>query len=205
MASGIYAITNETSGKKYVGASKDIHKRWIFHKWQLNKGLHPVKELQNDWDKKNNFDFCIIEECAVEDLDEREIYWIGKLNTREVGYNTTIGGRGIVGLERTSEHCQHISESLKGRVSSMKGRKFTEEHRKKIALALTGNKNTGCGAKNHASRAVRSKTTGKIYECAADAGRDSGCKGKYPSSNILLCCKGQKQKAYGQEWEFYNE
>ena len=203
--SGIYKIQNSNTGKIYVGASRNIHKRWIFHRWQLKKGIHPIKSLQKDWDKGHNFDFEIIEECDADLLDEREIFWIKELKANSTGYNSTIGGRGIIGLERTPEHCQHISESLKGRISPMKGRKFSAKHRDRIAKALKGNHNSGFGAQNHASRAVRSITTGKIYECAADAGRDSGCKGNYPSSNILMCCKGHKATAYGQKWEFYNE
>lgn len=134
---------------------------------------------------------------------DREIYWIEKLKAKENGYNATIGGKGIVGLKRTSEHCKHLSEALKGRISPMKNKRFTDEHKKKISNALKGNHNSGYGANNHASRAVRSKTTGKIYACASDAGRENGSKSAYPCVNILKCCKGQKASAFGQQWEFY--
>lgn len=41
---------------------------------------------------RENFSFTILEECELELLKEREIYWIEKLKTYDNGYNATRGG-----------------------------------------------------------------------------------------------------------------
>lgn len=43
----------------------------------------------------NNFDYEILEECDIDKLNEREIYWIQKLKSHvlEHGYNVTYGDR----------------------------------------------------------------------------------------------------------------
>jgi group I intron endonuclease len=204
MTTGIYCIRNTQNGKLYVGESKNIHKRWIFHKWKLNKGIHYIKEMQAEWTaNKAVFSFEIIEECPADELYEKEKYWINKLNSINKGYNSAVGGSGIVLPVRTPEHNRHISEALKGRVSPMKDKKFTAEHKMKISKALKGNTNAGFGKDNHASKPVRSITTGIEYECANQAGILCGSKAKdTPGANITACCNKRRQFAFGQKWEY---
>ena len=35
--SGVYKITNKINEHSYIGSSIDIYKRWITHKWYLNR------------------------------------------------------------------------------------------------------------------------------------------------------------------------
>ena len=94
---GIYCVENMINNKKYVGLSKNIKKRWADHR---NKALHSVRE--DDLRKPlyiaikkyglENFSFYILEECPIENLKDREIYWIDKLNSYHDGYNATPGG-----------------------------------------------------------------------------------------------------------------
>lgn len=95
--SGIYVITNNINNKQYVGLSKDCWKRWADH---FSKSYYSKKE--DDLKKalymamrkygRENFSFSILEECPEEQLSEREIYWINKLDTYHNGYNETPGG-----------------------------------------------------------------------------------------------------------------
>lgn len=88
---GIYCITNNINNLKYVGQSRHIEQRFREHKnssyLQNTAFSKALKEYGVD-----NFTFSILEECKIEELDEREIYWINKLNTYNKGYNMTFGG-----------------------------------------------------------------------------------------------------------------
>lgn len=106
---GIYKITNKINNKVYIGQSKDIYKRWIQHKTQLDREVKENSHFQNAWNKygKENFRFKVIEKCHEDDLNNREIYWINEYNSFDsnYGYNKTTGG----GQGRdVSEDTRHI-------------------------------------------------------------------------------------------------
>lgn len=97
---GIYVITNKINGKKYVGQSKDIFERWRQHEQNFRLKLYNYVIYQA-FEKYGfeNFEFSILEETKIEDLDEREKYWIKTLHTyvkdpKCQGYNMTLGGEG---------------------------------------------------------------------------------------------------------------
>ena len=72
--SGIYKIVNRTNGKYYVGSSNNIKRRWINHKYMLNKNYHDNKHLQSSWNKygSGNFEFIIVEYVSENDLIDVE-------------------------------------------------------------------------------------------------------------------------------------
>jgi len=59
----IYAITNETTGKRYVGCTLDRGARWSNHRSALRHNRHWVRELQDDWNALGweRFPFTILE------------------------------------------------------------------------------------------------------------------------------------------------
>lgn len=93
----IYLITNTVNGKIYVGQTK----RNIESRWKEHRRISPAKIAKFGATplfraiKKYGVDaFTIeqLEECDNALLDEREIYWIDKLNARTIGYNIAKGG-----------------------------------------------------------------------------------------------------------------
>lgn len=93
----IYKITNLVNNKIYIGqTSLTIRKRWETHikkaKAHTNRYLY---DAMNHYGY-NNFIIEQLEECAKEDLDNREKYWISFYNSMDpnVGYNLTAGGGG---------------------------------------------------------------------------------------------------------------
>ena len=47
----VYVITNDGTGKKYVGSSANPKKRFQSHMSMLRSGNHPVEDFQDDYDK----------------------------------------------------------------------------------------------------------------------------------------------------------
>lgn len=206
MNSGIYYIKNKSNGKVYVGQSVNINKRFLSHKTYLRNNDHWLKELQDEWnDDESVFEFGVIEYCVHEKLNERERFWIARYKEITRVYNMSDGGSGPCGYKWTKAHREHEKIGMVGRNPSMRGRKFSEEHRRRISEALKGNTNARYGKDHPLSRPVRSITTGKEYECANAAGKDCGSHSNYPGSNILACCAGRRERAYGQQWEYIDK
>ena len=88
----IYKITNKVNGKSYIGQTRyTIEFRWRqhLHKKDNTYFHNAIRKYGAD-----NFIVEKLEECNIEDLNEREIYYIAKYNTFKDGYNLTIGGDG---------------------------------------------------------------------------------------------------------------
>ena len=79
---GIYRIHHVESGRCYVGQSATIGRRWAEHRSLLKLQKHKSRKLQNVWNKygPGAFEWEVLEECAVEQLTEREQYWIDQLH-----------------------------------------------------------------------------------------------------------------------------
>ena len=96
---GIYKIKNLINGKIYVGQSNNIERRFAQHKSPYEQARFSDKPLYKAFLKYGieNFDFSIIEECSIEQLNDREKFWISELNTliHQNGYNITSGGDGV--------------------------------------------------------------------------------------------------------------
>jgi group I intron endonuclease len=96
---GIYKILNP-KGKIYIGQSVNIEKRKYYY-----QTLHCQKQimLYNSLKKYGweNHHFEVIEECSVEQLDVREMYWGQFYNTLEDGLNLRLGKGGGLMSEKT--------------------------------------------------------------------------------------------------------
>lgn len=87
----IYCITLP-NGKKYVGQSATIQRRFHQHRTSVRKGdRNNAKNFYDDWRKFGieTAVFEILEEkiATKEKALEREYNWVAKLNTVENGYN----------------------------------------------------------------------------------------------------------------------
>ena len=92
----VYLVTNTINNKKYVGQTQRILSERINEHRRSKTSViyHAIKK----YDRKN-FTVDILDECkTIDELNEREIYWIKKLNTKTPnGYNLTDGGVGTTG------------------------------------------------------------------------------------------------------------
>lgn len=102
---GIYAIHNVVNDKYYIGQAQDINNRWIRHRSNLKNNTHDNSHLQNAYNKygKENFEYLVIEECEIYELDEKEITYIQQYDSYNNGYNQDLGGKGCRGYRHTEE------------------------------------------------------------------------------------------------------
>lgn len=95
---GIYKITNQLNGKIYIGQSNDIIRRWNYYKNPPNSlGYKSLIIAAIQKYGIDNFKFEVIEECSVEELNVKEIYWIAFYDSYNNGYNLTRGGDHNIG------------------------------------------------------------------------------------------------------------
>lgn len=116
---GIYKITNLLNNKVYIGQSVNIARRWKDHR---SRPFQQGEDFERNYlyraIRKNgleNFSFEIIEECAQEELNEKEKYWIShyKSYLEDFGYNQTLGGDSAVTFCKiTDEQLVEIYELL---------------------------------------------------------------------------------------------
>ncbi len=111
---GIYKITNQTNDKVYIGKSVDILTRWRHHERELQRGKHCNVHLQASWNKHGelSFKFEVVEVCDETLLKEREIYWMGVLNSLKPGWGYNIADES---KETKDKHLNNKNSEGKGR------------------------------------------------------------------------------------------
>ena len=93
----IYKIINDINGKIYIGKTAfTIERRWKEHCQDAKRSSKEHRPLYSAINKYGieNFHIEIVEECTLEELDEKERFWIESYNSFSNGYNATIGGDG---------------------------------------------------------------------------------------------------------------
>lgn len=87
---GIYKITNIKNGMCYVGQALDAAERWKQH---IRRGIGADSPTRNKLYPAmlsfgvENFTFELIEECAPEELNEKEQFWQNYFKAKEFGYS----------------------------------------------------------------------------------------------------------------------
>lgn len=129
---GIYKITNPNN-KIYIGQSVNIEKRFKEYK-NIHTTIKQQIKIYNSLKKYGweNHKFEIIEECSLEQLNEREIHWglYYKTLESEFGLNLRLGkGRGL------------LSQEIKDRIGDKNKKPKPKDFGKKISLLKKGKPN----------------------------------------------------------------
>ena len=91
----IYKITNHVNGKSYIGQTiTSINTRMLKHFSNAKKATTGIDYAIQKYGKEN-FEIEQVCECANENLDDLERYYIQYYNTYNDGYNLTTGGQDI--------------------------------------------------------------------------------------------------------------
>jgi group I intron endonuclease len=173
---GIYKITSP-SNKIYVGQSINIEKRFGQYK-RLDCKKQP--KLYNSLVKYgvDIHKFEIIEECNLEQLNKREIYWKQYYNTINEGLNCELFdiGQGyrsdevktkisnsLKGKPKSQEHCLNLSKARIGIPSKRKDKPDLKQ--KGVSKPTAGGKGkpkVGAGPKK--GNSIMNTITGEIYD-----------------------------------------
>ena len=133
---GVYEIRNLVNGKSYIGStSSSFGKRLRNHRNALEAGTHPVKYLQNAWNKHGSrcFRFSILEVCPPHLCVQREQKYIDESWSWmfEFGYNRRKLAGSNLGIKLKASTKRKLSQAKRGKPKS-------EEHKRKISEALKG-------------------------------------------------------------------
>lgn len=151
---GIYAIVNTKTCKRYIGSACNVPKRWSTHKNQLRNGRHHNTHLQRSFDKYGEvvFQFQYLEKVSRCKLISVEQEWIDRLWDEGL-YNVRRDAASNLGVKHTEEARQKMRENYSGmtperqaasRLHSdrMTGRVATVETRKKMSKSKLGYSHT---------------------------------------------------------------
>lgn len=140
----IYKITNQVNGKIYIGQTiKSCYKRFREHIYTANYlNERKIKNLPYFYKaiiKYGEMSFVVEPLCSCvskTDVDFMENKFIVELDSinPKIGYNSTLGGEGVVGRVVSDQTKKKQSEYAKNRPA---------EHRKKIGLARVENHKNG--------------------------------------------------------------
>lgn len=174
----IYKITNKINGKIYVGKHK-YDKPEIDESYWCS-GSYIMRSI-NKYGTENFTRelICICE--TLEELNEKEKYWISTLNSmdKNIGYNLTRGGDGTYlcgesnyayGTKRSTEDKERLSKKLKSIWSDPNSVFNSDEYRMRLSQSgknrkesLTRNQNISLAKMGHeVSEECRAKISEKI-------------------------------------------
>ena len=125
---GIYKIQSKNKPERiYVGSSINVHRRWNEHKSRLLAGEHWNAKLQRHFNKYgwDDLEFSVIVGCDKNSLISFEQFYIDALDP---WFN----------LVKIAIHGNNP-------VSGNKGRKLSDEHKRKISASMSGERNSMYG------------------------------------------------------------
>ena len=186
----IYCVHCICTGKKYIGQTTQIlEKRIKRHFCDSEKTDYHFHRAIKKYGKEN-FIFGIVEECNLEELNSKEIYWIDVYDTFVNGYNSDTGGL----------NGRLLSENTKEKIrNSLKNRTFTPEHLEKIKKSLTG-KTLSEETRNKISQSKIGKSRGTLSEehkkkiGDANRGKKLGPLSEEHKRKVSEALKGKKYK-----------
>lgn len=207
MKSGIYMWTSP-SGKSYIGQSVDLIDRYReFIRFDQDYAGDKINKARRKYNKISDWSYQVIEYCSIDELDDREKYYIDLYNTIENGYNLASGGNKykifsnetiqklsemrkgennpFFGKHHSDETKKKMSESRKGENHPMWGKHHSNETKQKLSKANRGYHHT-----EEAKQKIGLRSKGERNPNFGKLGKDSPCAKKvlqYTKDGVFVC------------------
>jgi hypothetical protein len=184
----VYLITCNIDNRKYVGMTSQCVKKRISNGKKYT-GLLGQAVSTYGWE---NFSYEVIKDgLSLNEAKSLERKLISDLNTTNhlLGFNQTSGGECMfVGHKQTEDTRKKIS-------NSMKHRKFSDEHRRRISQSKSG-------TNHHCAKPVyqydKDGNLVKVWSYMSEASKALGI----DKSCISACCRGKTRSSGGYIWSY---
>ena len=197
----VYKITNTINDKVYVGQTlRSIELRWSEH-CRLTKSKHrSAIRCAIALHSPAVFKIEIIDTAnTIEELNEKEVFWIDKLNTLSPnGYNLDSGGKNRTFCTETRQKMSMAKmgksrpvsqEERQKRSATRKGKPLSDVHKQALKSAERFKIKIRC---------IENNTT---YNCCGDASKSLNL----DSNSIYRCAKGKRKQHKGYHFEVIHE
>lgn len=205
----IYLITNKKNGKQYVGqTTRTLRERKLEHARKNGIVGKAIRKYG-----KENFDIKQIDSAdSVELLNQKEIDWIEKLDTKSpYGYNLCNGGDNTYGFNHREESKLIMADKkkgmFKGKDNPFYGKKHSEETRKRMREAWSEERKQQLAEmsrernlRNQAVR-VRNIDTSEVFSSIKEAAETYDLK----PTHITRVCRGRRKRTGGYRWEYVDK
>lgn len=191
MTSAVYVIVNVSSGRKYVGSTKDVERRFKDHVTLLSRGLHHCRHLQRAWDihGKDYFEFKLVEIVDVDRLTEREQF---HLSAASLVYNASrFVVRPMLGRK--------MSDETKAKLRACNiGRKHSVQTKQRMSAARKGHATSEVTRTKIGARSYVGQNVGHRHTLESRAKMSVARKGCVFSEQHKAALRAAKARQWGQ-------
>lgn len=183
MTCGIYQILTRHNGKRYIGSSVDIERRWLEHLRDLRGRGHHSTYLQRVYAKHgpNNLEHEVLITCQPDMLLYYEQQFLDQLRPE---YNSCPSAHNTLG--------RPVLDSTREKLSrARRGKPFSETHRERLAESN----------RNRAKQVIRIDLVTDeelLFQSVTLAAKETGL----TIGNVSSACRGRSKTAGGYGWKY---
>ena len=203
---GIYKITEkENPNMFYIGKSNNIERRFKEH---IQKSYAQSRIPFDDYISKKGkdaFNYEILEECSLEELNQKEAYWIKKLKAKESGNKFDGGLTNVIGENNPKAKLTEddVKKIRKAYTEHKKQKEVYEDFKDKISFGYFQNLWQG-RAWSHIMPEVFTEENKKYYIYQNSKG-ENGSSAKFTDQEVINIRKRYVEETAKQIYEDYKD